>query len=145
MLLEAALNPSTHSFVFLASQLYNNSEVPIAFHEDCYLWLLGGANATAELTDVNDNFFVGDMDLTLAVGNSIINYAHDSDANSQMAVCGTIPNCGFYSMCGLLSTALKPAPSWLRSLPSTSNRRLAQATAQSVVAAVTIITDCVTK
>ncbi|KAJ4420336.1 hypothetical protein N0V82_004435 [Gnomoniopsis sp. IMI 355080] len=85
------------SFVFLASQLYNTSALAIASYGDCYLWVLGGANATAELTDVDDTFFVGNMDLVFAMGNSIINYGNDNSVNSNFSVCGTIPNCNFYS------------------------------------------------
>lgn len=90
---------STGSYVFLASQLYNNSYLNFASHGDCYLWLLGGADDTPELTDVDDNFFVGNMDLTIALGNSILNYGIEVNDSSTMAVCGTIPNCGYYSMC----------------------------------------------
>lgn len=88
---------SSPSYVFLAAQLYNTSGLAITSYKDCYLWVLGGANATAELTDVDDNFFVGDMDLVFAMGNAISHYGNDHGFNSNMSVCGTLPNCGFYS------------------------------------------------
>lgn len=88
---------SSPSYVFLASQLYNTSGLAIASYKDCYLWVLGGANATTELTDVDDTFFVGDMDLIFAMGNAISHYGDDNSLNGNISVCGTLPSCGFYS------------------------------------------------
>lgn len=85
------------SFVFLASQLYNSSALALSTYKDCYLWVLGGANATAELIDVDDTFFVGNMDLVFAMGNAIMNYGIENGIDSNVSVCGTLPSCDFYS------------------------------------------------
>lgn len=108
---------SSPSYVFLAAQLYNTSGFAIASYKDCYLWVLGGANATAELTDVDDNFFVGDMDLVFAMGNAISHYGNDNGVNSNMSVCGTLPNCGFYStFCPSPFTGISTQPASKHSL-----------------------------
>lgn len=84
---------NTTSFVFLAAQLYNTSFVPIAYNEDCYFQVGGGMNAIPELVGLNDTFFVGDMDLLFALGNSVANFVNEHEEEQTIAVCGTIPGC----------------------------------------------------
>lgn len=71
------------------------------WYNDCYLSIGGGANATGELTDGHDTFSVGDIDLTFAVGHSIIYLDHDNEVNTDISVCGVPRNRGFRSICAL--------------------------------------------
>lgn len=92
MLLETYLSPNISSDFVKATQLYQNTSVPIAMYEDCYLWLAGGKNATTGKLDENDAVFVGNYDLSEAVSGAIETYA-DFGNVSTMAVCGTLTNC----------------------------------------------------
>lgn len=97
LLLTSYLNPTYESNIILASQLYNTTFVPLAIYEDCYLWIGGGSDATTEELDENDTFWIGNMDLIMAISNSIVNFASDGQ-NTTMAVCGTLPGCQVLGM-----------------------------------------------
>lgn len=102
LLMTNFLDPTFETNYILASQMYNSSMLSLASWGDCFLFMGGGAGATPDAIDVDDTFWVGNMDLAYAVSNSIISYAEDGNA-TNMAACGTLPLCGFNSMYPLIA------------------------------------------
>lgn len=91
-MLEDWLSPEFPTRYLTSQQLYYNTSLAIAEHDDCYLYLSGGLNATDAFLNTTDAFIVGNYDLAEAVYELIYKYAGSGNI-SQVAACGDFAGC----------------------------------------------------
>lgn len=91
-MIDYALNPNNLAHQLTAQSLYNDFRIMVAEYQDCYLFIFGGDNATVEFMDPGDAFILGDLDLSDAVLDMVMDIGDAGNATG-MAGCGTLYGC----------------------------------------------------